>query len=323
MKPFLKIFITSTLLISLTSSTYAQGLVGIFFGKDASGETNLPMILGIVDGSPAEKAGLKIGQRIKTIDGKDADLSKTDRETVLGWIKGATGSALELVVTQPNDITKTEAVKLTRGPSPTATNRLTHVAAVSRYFPMRLWGCFDAMESRANFLMSDLIETTENYNNKELKRYRVTQVFMNEKQEGVFETYVDENSVINREAYHDQLSFVLIENLESHYLAKKYYEETKEQLIKALETEGRFGSEEDISKKGDAATNFGGFSTQKETEKWPVWQDYTLLAYNAFKRGQIGSTDRYGYYAKTVRLKLIGDGQSWKVVIEIGVTSTL
>lgn len=323
MKPFFKIFITCTLLFSIALSTNAQGLVGIYFSKDPSGETNYPMILGIVDGSPAEKVGLKIGQRIKSIDGKDADLSKTDQGTVLGWVKGPIGSALELLVTEPNDVTKTEAVTFNRGPAPTAVNRLTNVATVSRYFPMRLWACFDTMENRADILRSDLIETTQNYNDKELKRYQVTKVFMNEKQEGVFESYVDKNGVINRETYHDLLSFVLIENLESHFLAKKYYEETKEQLIKALETEGKFTSEEDISKKGNTATNFGGFSTKKETEKLPEWQDYTFWAYNAFESGKIGSTDRYGYYAKTVRLKLIGDGLTWKIVIEIGVTSTL
>lgn len=43
----------------------------------------------------------------------------------------------------------------------------------------------------------------------------------------------------------------------------------------------------------------------------------------AYAIGRLGKGQRAAYYAKSVNLKLIGDGYSWQVVIEIGVTSTL
>lgn len=237
MKPFFKIFTTFSFPILLTLSTQAQGLVGIYFSKDPSGETNYPMILGIVDDSPAEKADLKIGQRIKTINGRDADMSKVDQKTVLDWIKGLTGSSLELLVTEPNDISKTKVVKFNRGPAPTATNRLTNVAQVSQYFPMRIWACLKALEDREEGLTLTPIESGLTYNDKKVSRWRVSDPFMNEIQEGIYESHIDEDGNLEREVHNDKLSYVLIEGIENDFLADKYFKETKAALKKALRKE--------------------------------------------------------------------------------------
>lgn len=314
--------------ISLTLS--GQGLVGIYFAKDLSGETNYPMILGIVDGSAAEQAGLKIGQRIKTIDGKDADLTKTDQAIVLSWTRGLPGTTLELLVTQPNDITKTEAVKFTRGTTPTAANRLTNVAQVSRYFAARIWSCFDALENRAESMMTELIETSETYNGKELKKWRVTEPFMNEIHEGTFESYTDKSPILERDIYHDKLSFVLVTGVENDFLAQKYYEETKAALNKALENKDSFAygkfseGEENIEKQGESAYSFGSFSkkTEKSTQ-WESWENKTFFKLTSFILGELGNAKRAALSSKLVYLKLIGDGFSWKVVIEIELQSTL
>ena len=301
--------------------TYAQGLVGIYFTKDPTGETSYPMILGLVDGSPAEAAGLKIGQRIKSVDGKSADMDANPQQTVLGWIRGAEGSSLNLELTAPNDILKIENIQFSRGAAPTAANRLTNVAQVSQYFPMRLWSCFDAIEKRESHLMTDLIETTKTYNDKELKRWRVKKVFMNEIQEGTFESYVDEDALIKKEVYHDQLTFVLLERVENHFLAKKYYEDTKIALMKALKTEGNFTEGEETLTAGSPSTfNFGGFSggdKGDQKEEWESWENRSFLTLAGW-----GITER-GLAAKHIYLRLIGDGTTWKVEIEITMKATL
>jgi hypothetical protein len=316
-------------LLSLVTS--AQGLVGIYFTKDLSGETNYPMILGIVDESPAEKAGLKIGQRIISIDGRDADLTKTSQETVLSWVKGPTGTTLELRVTQPDDVTKSEIVKLTRGALPTAANKLTNVASVSKYFPMRLWSCIKAMEDRDQGMTLQSMAGSESYNGKEVKRWRVTAPFMNEIQEGVYESYTDESVILKRDVYNDKLTFVMVEGIENDFLAAKYYEDTKAVLNKALENnDGTFGAvsfsegDETLEKQGESAYNFGSFSKETDTsEKWESWENRTFMKLTSFHIGRLGKTQRAAYYAQVVYLKLIGDGYSWKVVLEIELQSTL
>lgn len=324
---------TSCLLIFnlLYLAVSAQGLVGIYFTKDLSGETNYPMILGIVDGSPAEKTGLKIGQRIISIDGRDADLTKTSQDTILSWIKGPAGIALELRVTQPNDITKSEMVKFTRGARPTAANRLTNVASVSKYFPMRLWSCIKAMEDRDQGMTLQPMADSENYNGKAVKRWRVTEPFMNETQEGIFESYIDKSLIMERDVYNDKLTFVMVEGIESNFLAQKYYEDTKAVLNMALKNNDdsydpvRFSEgEETIEKQGESAYNFGSFS--KETDKstkWESWENKTFLKLTSFHIGLLGKAQRPAYYAQVVYLKLIGDGYSWKVILEIALQSTL
>ena len=158
-------------------------------------------------------------------------MSKHSNEAIQGWLKGPAGSRFDLVATYPNDINKIQVLTITRGSAPTSANRLTNVAEVSRYFPMRLWDCFDAIEKRESHLMTDLIETTRTYSDKELKRWRVKKAFMNEIQEGTFESYVDEDALLKKDVYHDKLTYVLLERVENHFLAKKYYEDTKTALI--------------------------------------------------------------------------------------------
>lgn len=317
MRPLLRL--TYVLVFStFCLGSYAQGLVGIYFTKDPTGETNYPIILGIVDGSPAEAAGLKIGQRIKSVDSKSADMVTNSQQTILGWIKGVEGSTLELELTEPNNTSKTESKSLIRGPAPSPANRLTNVAQVSQYFPMRLWTCFDAIEKRESHLMTDLIETTRTYSDKELKRWRVKKVFMNEIQEGTFESYVDEDVLLKKEVYHDQLTYVLLEGVENHFLAKKYYEDTKIALIKALKTEGEFTEGEETLTAGSPSTfNFGGFSGGDKKEVWESWENRSFLTLAGWE-----ITDR-GHASKHIYLRLIGDGSSWKVEIEITMKATL
>jgi carboxyl-terminal processing protease len=66
------------------------GVIGIYVSFDAG----YPIVSGLVPGSPAEKAGLRTGDVILTIDGKDTKGLTADQTAVL--IRGPVGTTVEL-----------------------------------------------------------------------------------------------------------------------------------------------------------------------------------------------------------------------------------
>ena len=69
--------------------------VGIGAEVDMSPE-NMPMIVGVFRGSPAEKGGLKAGDIILTVD--DRSTVGESVETVVGWVRGEAGTTVVLTV---------------------------------------------------------------------------------------------------------------------------------------------------------------------------------------------------------------------------------
>lgn len=59
-------------------------------------EAGMPKIIGVFDGSPAEKAGLKPDDVIVAVDGKRTE--DTEIDEVAGWVRGEAGSTVELTV---------------------------------------------------------------------------------------------------------------------------------------------------------------------------------------------------------------------------------
>jgi carboxyl-terminal processing protease len=67
--------------------------IGVRIEPDAAG---MPKIIGVFDGSPAEKAGLKPDDVIVAVDGKRTEDTAIDE--VAGWVRGEAGSTVELTV---------------------------------------------------------------------------------------------------------------------------------------------------------------------------------------------------------------------------------
>jgi carboxyl-terminal processing protease len=67
--------------------------IGVRIEPDPAG---LPMIIGVFEGSPAEKAGLKPDDVIVAVDGKRTEDSSIDE--VAGWVRGEAGTTVELTV---------------------------------------------------------------------------------------------------------------------------------------------------------------------------------------------------------------------------------
>ncbi|MDA9128871.1 S41 family peptidase [Candidatus Gracilibacteria bacterium] len=82
------------------SNDFFQGLDGEYEGIGAYIDMQEPGVLLIVSpivGSPAEKAGLKGGDRVTHVDGKEITPENSQQE-VISWIKGPTGTVVELTV---------------------------------------------------------------------------------------------------------------------------------------------------------------------------------------------------------------------------------
>jgi carboxyl-terminal processing protease len=66
--------------------------VGVFLGERGGG----PIIISVISGSPADKAGLRSGDRLIAIDGKAADGLSV--EEIVGRVRGAEGTVVRLTV---------------------------------------------------------------------------------------------------------------------------------------------------------------------------------------------------------------------------------
>ncbi len=67
--------------------------IGVRIDATEAGETQ---IVGVFRGSPAEAAGVKVGEIIVSVDGQSTDGRTLDE--VAGWVRGEAGSVVELVV---------------------------------------------------------------------------------------------------------------------------------------------------------------------------------------------------------------------------------
>ncbi len=78
----------------------AQDLSGSYVGigvRIEPAKDGRPMVVGVFDGSPAAKAGLKTGDIMTTVDGKTTTGKTIDE--VVGWVRGEAGTTVTVVVT--------------------------------------------------------------------------------------------------------------------------------------------------------------------------------------------------------------------------------
>ena len=86
--------------------------IGVRIEPDAAG---LPKIIGVFEGSPAEKAGLKPDDVIVAVDGKRTEDSSIDE--VAGWVRGEAGTTVEVTVRHGTDAPE-RTVSIVRGDVP-------------------------------------------------------------------------------------------------------------------------------------------------------------------------------------------------------------
>jgi len=84
--------------------------VGIGVRIDTA-DDGLPLIVGVFDGSPADKAGLAAGEEIVAVDGKPAAGHKLNE--VIGWVRGEVGSTVKVTV-RPGATGKERDVSMVR-----------------------------------------------------------------------------------------------------------------------------------------------------------------------------------------------------------------
>ena len=70
--------------------------VGIGVRIDVA-EDGLPLVIGVFTGSPAEAAGIKVGDEIVAVDGKTTDRPRRST-TIVGWVRGEAGSSVKVTV---------------------------------------------------------------------------------------------------------------------------------------------------------------------------------------------------------------------------------
>ena len=86
--------------------------IGVRIEPDPAG---LPKIIGVFEGSPAEKAGLEPDDVIVAVDGKRTEDSSIDE--VAGWVRGEAGTTVELTVRHGTD-GRERTVSVVRGDVP-------------------------------------------------------------------------------------------------------------------------------------------------------------------------------------------------------------
>lgn len=92
-------YFTASDYTSFTSSMEDTTLVGIGITYT---NTEEGLLLGdVIAGGPAEKGGMKAGDLIVAVDGKDV-LSESDADTVTGWIRGEEGSKVKITYRRDN-----------------------------------------------------------------------------------------------------------------------------------------------------------------------------------------------------------------------------
>ncbi|HET8787050.1 MAG TPA: S41 family peptidase [Candidatus Limnocylindrales bacterium] len=72
--------------------------IGVRIEPDEAGQ---PRIIGVFDGSPAEKAGLRAGDVIVAVDGKRTEEASID--DVAGWVRGEAGTTVKLTIRRGSD----------------------------------------------------------------------------------------------------------------------------------------------------------------------------------------------------------------------------
>ena len=72
--------------------------IGVRIEPDEAGQ---PRIIGVFDGSPAEKAGLVVDDVIVAVDGKRTEGASID--DVAGWVRGEAGTTVEVTVRRGSD----------------------------------------------------------------------------------------------------------------------------------------------------------------------------------------------------------------------------
>jgi carboxyl-terminal processing protease len=82
--------------------------IGVRIDKATDG---LPLIVGVFEGSPAQKAGLTVGEEIVAVDGKTATGHTID--DVVGWVRGEAGSTVKVTV-RPGATGATREVSMVR-----------------------------------------------------------------------------------------------------------------------------------------------------------------------------------------------------------------
>ena len=83
--------------------------IGAYIGLDNS--TGAPVFTGIMPGTPAEKAGLKVGDIICEVDGKDT--LSMDTSEVANLVKGEEGTKVTIKVSRSGEYISVEAVRAT------------------------------------------------------------------------------------------------------------------------------------------------------------------------------------------------------------------
>jgi carboxyl-terminal processing protease len=76
-------------------SSLAGSYVGIGAEMDVTAD-GLPLVVGVFRGSPAESAGLRTGDIMVAVDGRDT--TGSDLDTVIGWVRGEAGTDVVLTV---------------------------------------------------------------------------------------------------------------------------------------------------------------------------------------------------------------------------------
>ncbi len=98
----------SSYLLPNESRAQSEALEGTFegIGLEFFNLNDTLMVVGVIGGGPAEKAGLKVGDRILRIDSTYVSGRKIAQKTVDKMVRGKKGSAVAIYVARDNDIKK-------------------------------------------------------------------------------------------------------------------------------------------------------------------------------------------------------------------------
>ncbi len=98
----------SSYLLPNESKAQSEALEGTFegIGLEFFNLNDTLLVVGVIGGGPAEKAGLKVGDRILRIDSTDVSGRKIAQKTVDKMVRGKKGSAVAIYVARDNDIKK-------------------------------------------------------------------------------------------------------------------------------------------------------------------------------------------------------------------------
>lgn len=255
-----KHFLSNLAFLLFSLSLFAQnGSFGFAFNADATGGSNYFMIMGIAENSPAEKAGIKVGERLAKIDGKEVDISSMTMEDAMNILRGPVGGSLTLTFTDVNDINKKREIKLVRadtGEKP----KINYLPYIPQEFATRLYDCLKALKNKDPELKAKPDGE---------KLWKVSHVYMNDAQKGIY----SESNLFGESG---NIEYKMFEYLESRDWAAFYYKKIIEKLKEELATESEFEFSEEKEEKGNDAsgnrwTNLDAFFFSKDpVNEWDV-----------------------------------------------------